>query len=69
MPEMLLMLPFGVYGPGNKMGFLDSSDFMNLSSDKCCEQHFSSIIYSTSCEGEIVLMGLKEKILVCLAEK
>lgn len=61
MPEMLLMLSFGIYGPGNKMRFLDSSYFMNLSTDKCCEQHFSSIIYSKSCEGEIVLRDLKEK--------
>lgn len=40
----------GIYGTEHKMRFLHSSYFINLSTDKSCEQQLSIIFYSKSCE-------------------
>lgn len=53
------MLSFGIYGTGDEMRFLASSYLMNLSTYKCCEQHFSIIFYSKSCEGKLYQLILK----------
>ena len=41
----------GIYGTEDKMRFLHSSYFMNLSTDKSCEQQLRIVFYSKSCEA------------------